>query len=431
MAYSNSKLLGSITSLLLAIALPALAQVKPLNRVAVIVNDGVIMESQVAKRLKKITANIKKQNVNPPPQDVLTRKVVEQLILEEIQLQIGERVGVRIDDNTLNQTIDRIARQNGFTLEGFQKALEKDGLSYRETRLQIRREMIISRVRDGRVGARIQVTEQEAQNYMDSEAGKIQLQAEYRLGHILLSLPESASINELATVESKTNNLYEQLANGADFSVLAKEYSAGPDAEEGGDMGWRKESQLPSLFADIAPSMSAGDISRPLKAGNGFHIIKVLQKRGGNSVLTPQTHVRHILIKPSEIRTDQQAQALIVELRDRIVSGESFADIATNNSDDTSSLADGGDLDWVNPGEMADEFRAVMGESVIDVISEPFRTDFGWHILQVLERREHDVGLEIKRRRAKEFVYQRKFKEEVEIWLREERDDAYVDIKLY
>lgn len=431
MAYSNSKLLGSITSLLLAIALPALAQVKPLNRVAVIVNDGVIMESQVAKRLKKITANIKKQNVNPPPQDVLTRKVVEQLILEEIQLQIGERVGVRIDDNTLNQTIDRIARQNGFTLEGFQKALEKDGLSYRETRLQIRREMIISRVRDGRVGARIQVTEQEAQNYMDSEAGKIQLQAEYRLGHILLRLPESASIDELATVESKTNNLYEQLANGADFSVLAKEYSAGPDAEEGGDMGWRKESQLPSLFADIAPSMSAGDISRPLKAGNGFHIIKVLQKRGGNSVLTPQTHVRHILIKPSEIRTDQQAQALIVELRDRIVSGESFADIATNNSDDTSSLADGGDLDWVNPGEMADEFRAVMGESVIDVISEPFRTDFGWHILQVLERREHDVGLEIKRRRAKEFVYQRKFKEEVEIWLREERDDAYVDIKLY
>lgn len=431
MAYSNSKLLGSITSLLLAIALPALAQVKPLNRVAVIVNDGVIMESQVAKRLKKITANIKKQNVNPPPQDVLTRKVVEQLILEEIQLQIGERVGVRIDDNTLNQTIDRIARQNGFTLEGFQKALEKDGLSYRETRLQIRREMIISRVRDGRVGARIQVTEQEAQNYMDSEAGKIQLQAEYRLGHILLSLPESASINELATVESKTNNLYEQLSNGADFSVLAKEYSAGPDAAKGGDMGWRKESQLPSLFADIAPSMSAGDISRPLKAGNGFHIIKVLQKRGGNSVLTPQTHVRHILIKPSEIRTDQQAQALIVELRDRIVSGESFADIATNNSDDTSSLADGGDLDWVNPGEMADEFSAVMGESVIDVISEPFRTDFGWHILQVLERREHDVGLEIKRRRAKEFVYQRKFKEEVEIWLREERDDAYVDIKLY
>ena len=431
MAYSNSKLLGGITSLLLTIALPALAQVKPLNRIAVIVNDGVIMESQVAKRLKTITANIEKQDVDPPPQDVLTREVVEQLILEKIQLQIGERVGVRIDDNTLNQTIDRIARQNGFTLEGFQKALEKDGLSYRETRLQIRREMIIARVREGRVGARIQVTDQEAQNYMDSEAGKIQLQAEYRLGHILISLPERASIDELATVESKTNNLYEQLANGADFSVLAKEYSAGPDAAKGGDMGWRKESQLPSLFADIAPSMSAGDISRPLKAGNGFHIITVLQKRGGNSVLTPQIHVRHILIKPSEIRTDQQAQALIVALRDRIVSGESFADIATNNSDDTSSLADGGDLDWVNPGELADEFSVVMAESAIDVISEPFRSDFGWHILQVLERREHDVGLEIKRRRAKEFVYQRKFKEEVEIWLREERDDAYVDIKLY
>lgn len=435
MAYSNSKLLGGITFLLLAMTLPgaksAMALVKPLDRVAVIVNDDIIMESQVIKRLKEVSANISKQKVVMPPKEMLVKEVVEQLIMESIQMQIGERAGVRVDDKTLNETIERIAQQNGLTLEGFQEALKKDGMSYRDTREQIRREMITSRVREGRVGSRIQVTDQEVQNYLNSEAGKSQLQAEYRLGHILLSLPEEASADELTAEESRINELYELLVKGADFAVLARQYSSGPDASNGGDMGWRKESQLPSLFADIAPQMNSGDIARPLRAGNGFHIVKVLDKRGGDTVLTPQTHVRHILIKPSEIRTEQQVQSLITQLRDRIVAGETFEDVAKNNSDDTGSLADGGDLGWINPGELVPEFTKVMDETAVDTISEPFKSRHGWHILQVLGHREYDIGSELKRRRAKEVIYQRKFEEEVEIWLREEREDAYVDIKIY
>lgn len=408
-----------------------MAIVKPLDRIAVVVNDDIVMESQVKKRIIDVTGKLKAQNIEMPPSNILLREVLEMLIMESIQLQIGERVGVRIDDNTLNQTLESIAKQNGFTLDEFRQALENDGISYSDTRKQIHKEMIISRVRDGRVGSRIQITDQEVANYINSEAGKTQLQAEYQLGHILIALPDTASADQTINTESKTNKLYEQLLNGSSFTELATKYSAGPDAAKGGDMGWRKQSQLPSLFINVVASMQIGDISRPIKAGNGFHIIKILGKTGGDSIMIPKTHVRHILLKPSEIRTEDQTLALIIKLRDQIINGASFAEIAKNNSDDTASLADGGDLSWMSAEELVPEFSEVMSNMAINDISQPFQTRYGWHILQVLNRQDHEMGLEIKQNRARDVIYRRKFAEEVEIWLREEREDAYVDIKLY
>ncbi len=407
------------------------AAMERLDRVAVVVNDDIIMESQVLKALKDAGKTLERQNITPPSEQELLRQVVEQLIMDSIQLQIGERAGVRIDDNSLNQTMSRIAEQNGLSLEQFKQELQKDGVSYEETRNQIRKEMITTRVREGRVGSRIDITEQEIQNYIDSDAGKEQLQAVYQLGHILLKVPEDAGPEQQAAASEKAAELVAQARSGASFEELAKQFSNGPAAAKGGDMGWRKASQLPSVFSDIAPQLNLGEIAEPIRSPNGFHVIKLINKRGGDSLMVPQTHVRHILIQTSEIRNEDQAQALANKLYDRIIAGEDFAELAKTHSSDTGSLASGGDLGWTNGRELVPNFRQIMMDTETSQVSKPFRSRFGWHILEVLDRRMYDMGKEIQRARARDIIYQRKFEEELEIWLREEREDAYVDIKLY
>lgn len=432
MIYSDNKLYSLLLAAVLAWSTPiSQAAVTPLDRVAVVVNDDIIMESQVKARMRDVMQNIQRQGVAAPPQDVVLRQVVEQLIMDNIQMQIAQRAGVRIDDNSLNATMARIANQNNMTLEQFQQALLQDGTSYQETREQVRREMITTRVREGRVGSRIQITDQEIDNLLDSEAGKEQLQAAYNLAHLLIQVPEDATPEEEQKFEVQALNLYHQIEAGADFAQLARQFSQGPAAEEGGNMGWRAESQLPSIFAQYAPSLEPGEVTKPFRSPNGFHLLKLINKRGGDTIMVPQYHVRHILVKPSEIRTEEQAQAFISALRQQILDGEDFAELARDNSDDTGSLASGGDLDWMNPGDLVPKFREVMLASEQNVLSEPFRSQFGWHILEVLGEREQNVGKQVKRRRAREIIYQRKFEEELQIWLREERDDAYVDIKLY
>lgn len=407
------------------------AAIERLDRVAVVVNDDIIMESQVRKRIDEVVRSMRRQQAPLPPEDEILRQVVEALIMESIQLQIGERAGVRIDDNTLNQTMQRIAQQNNLSLEEFKQQLQADGVSYQETRDQIRAEMITTRVREGRVGSRIQITEQEIQNYLTSEAGKKQLEAIYQLGHILLKVPENADVEEEERIEAKARDLLDQLRAGADFAQLAAAHSDGPAAAKGGDMGLRKESQLPSAFSDAAPQLGLGEVSEPIRSANGYHLIKLLNKRGGDKLMVPQTHVRHILIDTSEIRNDEQAKAFAEELHQRILEGESFEELAKAHSADTGSLASGGDLGWMNSRDLVPNFRAVMDQAEPNVISQPFRSRYGWHILEVLGRRMQDMGNEMQRARAREIIYQRKFEEELQIWLREEREDAYVDIKLY
>ena len=407
------------------------AAIQRLDRVAVVVNDDIIMESEVLKRKQDIIRTINRQQAAMPPEDELLRQVVESLIMESIQMQIGERAGVRIDDNTLNQTMERIAQQNNLSLEQFKQQLQADGVSYQETREQIRDEMISTRVREGRVGARIQITEQEIQNYLTSEAGKKQLEAAYLLGHILLQVPEDASAAEVAKAEAKAKDLQRQLNTGADFATLAAANSDDPSAASGGAMEWRKESQLPSVFLEYVPRLMIGEVSDPIRSPNGFHLIKLLNKQGGDTLMVPQTHVRHILIKTSEIRDDEQAKAFAGQLYERIQAGESFEELAKSHSADTGSLSSGGDLGWMNSCDLVPEFREAMERAEINQLTKPIRSQFGWHIIEVLGRRMQDMGKDMQRARAREIIYQRKFEEELQIWLSEEREDAFVDIKLY
>ncbi len=419
------------SGIILLTAFQAEAALTPLDRIAVVINDDVIMQSQVQQRIESVLVNIKRQNAKPPPIEKLREQVVEQLILENIQMQIAERAGVRIDDNTLNSTMERIAEKNGLTLSEFHDALAKDGSSYQEAREQVRRQMITTRVREGSVGRRINVTNQEILNYLESESGQEELQAAYHIAHILVKVPPGAASGKVLEFENKAKQLYQQLRQGADFANYATAHSDGPNASKGGDMGWRKENQLPSLFAEVAPGLQTGEVSEPIRSSNGFHIIKMLNRRGGENILMAQTRVRHILIKPSAIRDEAQSQAFAEELRARIIAGEEFFALAQAHSDDTGSINSGGDLGWANPNDLVPTFREVMEASTVNVISEPFRTRFGWHILEVLERRKEDVSEEIRRKKAREAIYQRKYDEELQLWLREQRENAYVDIKLF
>ena len=423
------KTLNAIAGLLITFGLSSTtyAAVTELDKVAVIVEDDIIMESEVRNRFDYAAKELVKRKAGLPPENVLLREVVEQMILESIQLQMGRRAGILIDDNRLNQAMLRIAQQNNLSLEQFKAALEADGLSYEQTREQIRREMITSRVREGSVGSRIQITDHEVNNYLSSEEGKARMEADVRLGHILIPAPDNAGDEAMKEVEARAHEMHDELMAGADFQQMAEKMGV----KNGGDMGWRKTSQLPSLFTEHAQNMHAGDIAKPIAASNGYHLIKLLDKRGGNTIMVAQDKVRHILIKPSEIRTDEQAKELLQELRERIETGEDFGELATQYSDDTGTLADGGDLGWMTGGELVPAFRKVMKESEVGALSQPFRSQFGWHILQVTERREENMANQIKTRMAREVIFQRKFQDEVDLWLSEERENAYVEIKIY
>ena len=425
----TTQTLNTIAGLLITFGLSSTtnAAVTELDKVAVIVEDDIIMESEVRNRFDYAAKELVKRKAGLPPEEVLLREVVEQMIVESIQLQMGRRAGVLIDDNRLNQAMLRIAQQNNLSLEQFKAALEADGLSYEQTREQIRREMITSRVREGSVGSRIQITDHEVNNYLSSEEGKARMEADVRLGHILIPAPDNANDEAMKEVADHAQEMHDELMAGADFQQMADKMGG----KNGGDMGWRKASQLPSLFTEHAQNMHVGDIAKPIAASNGYHLIKLLDKRGGSTIMVAQDKVRHILIKPSEIRTDEQAKELLEELRERIEAGEDFAELATQYSDDTGTLADGGDLGWMTGGELVPAFRKVMKESDVDVISQPFRSQFGWHILQVTERREENMAHQIKTRMAREVIFQRKFQDEVDLWLREERENAYVEIKIY
>jgi len=418
-------------TLMLMVSLVTQAAVTPIDSIAVVVNDDIIMKSQVDDRLQQVYRNYQRQGATPPDEDILIRQVVEQLILESIQLQLGDLAGVRIDDTTLNSTILRVAQQNNMDLDQFRQALEADGTDYNQFRNQIRNEMIIQQVREGYVSSRIEVTDQEIASYLASEEGQQQTEANYQLSHILVQVPESASADEVQQYQAKANQLYQQLQQGADFGELAKAYSDGSNAADGGQLGWRKDSQLPSIFAGELPSLQVGDITPPFRSSNGFHILKLTDKTGGDSYLVTQYHVRHILIEESQIRTDEEAKEFITQLRERIFNGEDFGELASKYSDDGGSLADGGDLGWMNPNDLVPAFREVMIKTPLDELSEPFKSQFGWHILEVLGKRDQDLGQLVKKNQAYQAIFERKFDEEADLWLSEQREEAYVDIKIY
>ncbi len=406
------------------------AEVQPLNRVVAIVDNDVIMQSQLDARAREVQQTIAKRGAQLPPTDVLNQQVLERLIVENLQLQIGERSGIRITDEELNQAMASIAQRNNLTLEQFSAALSRDGLSFNDAREQIRREMIISRVRQRRVAERIQVTDQEVKNFLASDMGKMQLSEEFHLANILIPLPEGASPEVIQAGARKVSEVYDQLRSGADFAQMAISSSASENALEGGEIGWRKAGQLPPPLDGLISALAPGEITEPIRTPSGFMIIKLLEKRGGSSVVSDEVHVRHILIKPSEIRSEAETRRLAERLYERIVSGEDFATLAKSFSEDPGSALNGGDLNWIDPSTMVPEFRDVMAKTSSGELSKPFKSQYGWHVLEVLGRRATDNSDKFREQQAMNALRNRKYDEELQAWLRQIRDEAYVEIKL-
>jgi len=429
----KTKLSDCLRPLLLGalfLASAAQAEVQALDRVVAIVDNDVVMQSQLDQRLREVQQTIAKRGAALPPEHVLSQQVLERLIIENIQLQIGERSGIRITDEELNQAIGTIAQRNGMSIEQFRAALTQDGLSYADARDQVRREMVISRVRQRRVAERIQVTDQEVKNFLASDLGKLQLSEEFRLANILIPVPESSSPETIQAAERQAQELYQQLQQGADFAQLAIARSASETALEGGEMGWRKAAQLPPPFDAMVGALSVGEVTEPMRTPGGFIILKLLEKRGGDTQVRDEVHVRHILIKPSEIRSEEETQRLAQRLYERIQAGEDFAELAKNFSEDPGSALNGGDLNWIDPNALVPEFRQVMANTASGELSKPFKSPYGWHVLQVIGRRATDSSEQFREQQALNVLRNRKYDEELQAWLRQIRDEAYVETKL-
>ncbi|CAD5378040.1 peptidyl-prolyl cis-trans isomerase (PPIase) [Pseudomonas sp. OF001] len=430
----KTKLINNLRPLALGALLlcgTAWAEVQPLDRVVAIVDNDVIMASQLERRLEEVQQNLARRGGEQPPREQLAQQVLERLIVENLQLQMGERSGIRIGDEELNQALATIAQRNNLSLEQFRAALARDGLSYDEAREQVRREMIISRVRQRRVAERIQVSDQEVKNFLASDLGKLQLSEEFRLANILIPLGEGASAQSIQDAERQAREIHAQLTRGADFARLAAARSGSENALEGGEIGWRKAAQLPPPFDSMIGALGVGEVTEPVRTPAGFIILKLLDKRGGDSgVLREEVHVRHILLKPSEIRSDAETRQLAERLYERLQGGEDFAALAKSFSEDPGSALNGGDLNWVEPGSLVPEFRQVMADSPLGRVSQPFRSPFGWHVLEVLDRRTSDASGEAREQQALNLLRNRKYDEELQNWLRQIRSEAYVETRL-
>lgn len=408
----------------------AQAEVQSLNRVVAIVDNDVVMQSQLDARLREVQQTIAQRGAALPPEHVLSQQVLERLIIENIQLQIGDRSGIRITDEELNQAIGTIAQRNGMSIEQFRAALAADGLSYTDARDQVRREMIISRVRQRRVAERIQVTDQEVQNFLASDMGKMQLSEEFRLANILIPVTEAASPEDIQAADRRARELYQQLQQGADFQQLAIASSASETALEGGEMGWRKAGQLPPPFDAMISALPIGQVTEPMRTPGGFIMIKLLEKRGGDSQVRDEVNVRHILIKPSEIRSEAETKRLVERLYQRILAGEDFSELAKSYSEDPGSALNGGTLSWIDPSVLVPEFREVMNNTPAGELSKPFKSPYGWHVLEVMGRRATDSSEQFREQQAMTVLRNRKYDEELQAWLRQIRDEAYVESKL-
>lgn len=407
----------------------ALSAAEPLNRILAVVNDDVVLASELEARLKIVREQLSGQMEQLPPEDVLRQQVLERIIVDKVQLQLAERNNIQVDDETLNSNLRTIAAQNGVELDEFRATLEREGLDFAAFREEIRNQIILARLHQQTVGSRITVTEQEIDTLLANEQAWGGSEKEYRLGHILIAVPEGATPEQLRAAQQKAEEIVADLRGGADFAATAVSVSAGQTALEGGDLGWRKAGQLPTLLAETVHTMQPGAISDPIRAGGGFHIVKLQELRGGGRHVITQTHVRHILLSADELLPEHEVVNRMEQLRERIVGGEDFATLARSHSKDKLSASKGGDLGWSNPGDLVPQFEEAMNALAINQVSYPIETRFGWHIIQVLERREHDSTDEFKRNQVRELIRKRKTDEELALWLRRLRDEAYVEFR--
>lgn len=419
-------LLAALANVLLT---PRIQAEEPVNRIVAVVNDGVVLQSQLDRRTAQIRDQLRQNDTRLPPDDVLRKQVLERLIVEEIQLQLAESSSIRIEDELVNANLRKMAEANGMNLTRFREVLEQDGYSFPEFREEIRQQLMIARLRAQQVESRIQVSDQEIDNLLTG-AGQDTDSREYRISQILVAIPEAASPEQIQAARARVEDLRARLDDGADFHQLAVAESDGQNALEGGSLGWRKAGQLPTLFAGVVRDLAPGEVSEPVRSASGFHLVRLDETRGNERHVITQTHARHILIRPDDLVSPAEARTRLEQLRSRILGGDDFEALARAHSQDTVSAARGGDLGWSNPGDMVPRFEEEMQRLAPGEVSEPFETRFGWHIVQVLGRREHDSTEEYRRAQAREQIRNRKILEETAIWLRRLRDESYVEIRL-
>jgi peptidyl-prolyl cis-trans isomerase SurA len=406
------------------------AAVQPLDQIVAVVNDDVITKSELDSSMSEMEAQLAQKKVTPPPVDILRQQVLDRMISKRLQLQTAKRLGLSVDDDTVTKAIARIAKTNNITLLQLREVLEKDGISFALFREQLREDILINRLKQKEVINRIVITEQDVNNFLAREIGTQRQRSAVHLLHILIATPEGASPEDVQAAKLKAQSVYEELTQGADFGQVAMRVSDGRQALEGGDLGWIETSRIPSLFTKLVDAMEPGSVSEPIRNASGFHIVKLLEVKGGHKTIVNQTHARHILINTNEIVSDSEAKHRLQTLRERIINGESFEALARSHSDDKASAIKGGDLGWTNPGDLVPEFEEQMNALKLGEISQPFKTQFGWHIVQPLERRQHDSTEEVLRNTARQAIRKQKSEEAIDLWLRRLRDEAYVEVHL-
>lgn len=411
---------------------PALArdEVIKMDRIIAIVDQNVLTEQELADRMKTVTAQLEKQGTPLPEESVLQKQILERLIIDSLQLQYAAKTGLKVDDTQLNKTIERIAEQNKLSIEDFKAAIEKDGMSFRKFREDIRNEITISRLREREIDSRVTVSEGEVDNAITTQANRKEDNDEFEIGHILIRTPEDASPEDLEKAKIKTQEVLKQLNEGANFAQVSAGFSDAPNALDGGNLGWKKASQIPAGFLEILNDLKTGDIGKPIRSPNGFHVLKLLNRRGGvSNLMIEQTHARHILIKLSEVVSEKEGKHKMDTIKERLDNGTKFEEMARQYSED-GSANNGGDLGWVSPGDTVPQFEKAMNELAPGEISAPVKTPFGWHVIQVIERRKQDITKEATRFKARQEIRTRKADEAYQDWVRELRDRAFVELRL-
>jgi peptidyl-prolyl cis-trans isomerase SurA len=406
------------------------AEYQEIDAIAAVVEEDVILFSELLERLRLVQEQITASGAQMPPQNVLLSQIMERLIIENLQLQEAERRGVTVDDETLTRAVSEFASDNGMELEQFAQRLTSEGRNYIEFREQIRKEMMMQRLQRGIVNRRVAISDQEINDLLNSPYYSELLSDEFRVGHILLALADDADDDTIARAQAEADIIVDQLRQGDDFAQMAIATSAGSRALEGGDLGWRKAPALPSLFAEQVVQLEVGEVADPILSGSGIHIVKLLDQRGAGVQTEQQTLLRHILVMPSEIRTNDETAALADDLYRQLLDGADFAEMAIEYSEDPGSALNGGDLGWTSGTEFVPAFQTAMAATATGEISPPFESQYGWHILEVQERREQDMSQEARRNMAMQILHGRRFEEELEKWVKELRDEAFVEVRL-
>ena len=405
-------------------------QAQELDAIVAVVNDDVVLESEVARETNLVIPQLQQQGTAVPPPEQLRKQVVERLILKKLQQQRAKQLGIEVEDATLMEAVTNIAARNNLSVDELKATLEAGGIRFQDFQEDTRMQILLSRLQTQEVARGVQVTDQEVDRFLEKNASQLIPREQVRLQHILVALPENPTPAQVAQAEKKAKGLLAKIRGGADFAAVAAASSDGRTALQGGDLGWFEMAAVPTLMTDLARTMAPGEVTEPLRSPSGFNIIKLTEIKGGGPQSVTQIHARHILVRTNELVSDADAKTRLGQLRTRILGGDDFATLARAHSDDTGSALKGGDLGWLSPGDTVPEFEDVMNGLAPNDVSEPFQSPFGWHIVQVLERRTQDGTDDLLRLKAREAIQRRKAEEATDAWLRRLRDEAYVELRL-